>query len=112
MHSVIETPIFTKRADALLSRDERAELIRILATNPRQGDVIPGLGGVRKLRFAASGQGKRGGYRVIWYVADADTPVLALLLYGKTEQVDLTQEQKKAILGLIDQLKMARRKRR
>lgn len=61
MHSVIETPIFTKRADALLSRDERAELIRILATNPRQGDVIPGLGGVRKLRFAASGQGKRGG---------------------------------------------------
>ena len=100
MHSVIETPIFTKRADALLSRDERAELIRILATNPRQGDVIPGLGGVRKLRFAASGQGKRAGYRVILNVADAVTPVLALLLYGKPEQVDLTPAQQMTILGL------------
>lgn len=112
MHSVIETPIFTKRADALLSREERAELIRLLAENPRRGDVIPGLGGVRKMRFAASGMGKRGGYRVIWYVTDEETPVIALLLYGKNEQVDLTPEQKKAVLALAEQIKAASRKRK
>lgn len=101
MHSVIETPIFTKRADALLSREERAELIRLLAENPRQGDVIPGMGGARKMRFAGAGRGKRGGFRVIWYVAGDDTPILALLLYGKGDQVDMTPDQKRAFVSII-----------
>lgn len=62
MHSVIETPIFTKRADVLLSREERAELIRLLAENPRQGDVIPGTGGVRKLRIAEAGEAREAAF--------------------------------------------------
>ena len=49
MQSVAETSIFSRRADALLSRDERAELIALLATTPKAGDVIPGTGGIRKL---------------------------------------------------------------
>ncbi len=101
MHSVIETPIFTKRADALLSHEERAELIRVLAENPRAGDVIPGMGGARKMRFAGAGRGKRGGFRVVWYVADDNTPILALLLYGKGDQVDLTPDQKRAFVSII-----------
>ncbi|OUI86179.1 translation repressor RelE/RelB/StbE [Acetobacter sp. DmW_043] len=105
MHSVIETPIFTKRADALLSREERAELIRLLAENPRQGDIIPGTGGVRKLRFAGSGRGKRGGVRVIWYVASDRFPVYALLIYGKNEQDDLTPDQKKAMTSMAERIK-------
>lgn len=96
MHSVIETPIFTKR---------RAELIRLLAENPRQGDVIPGTGGVRKLRFAGSGRGKRGGVRVIWYVASDRIPVYALLIYGKNEQDDLTPDQKKAMTSMVERIK-------
>jgi len=68
VQSVVETPIFSRRADALLTRDERAELITTLASNPMAGDVIPGTGGVRKLRFGAGGRGKRGGVRVIYYV--------------------------------------------
>ncbi|MBB2173712.1 type II toxin-antitoxin system RelE/ParE family toxin [Gluconacetobacter asukensis] len=105
MHSVIETPIFTRRADALLTTEERAELIRMLAENPRVGDLIPGLGGIRKMRFAGSGRGKRGGYRVIWYVASERMPVMALLLYGKNEQADLTPEQKKSLAAMAEQLK-------
>lgn len=101
MHSVIETPIFTKRADALLTTEERHELIRVLAENPRSGDLIPGMGGARKMRFAGAGKGKRGGFRVIWYVAGNEMPVLALLLYGKGDQVDLTPEQKRAFVSLI-----------
>ena len=56
MHSVRETPIFTRRADALLSRQERFDLISLLANKPLAGEEIPGLGGVRKLRFAGGGR--------------------------------------------------------
>lgn len=105
MYSVIETPIFTKSADALLTIEERAELIRVLAANPRSGDLIPGLGGIRKMRFGASGRGKRGGYRVIWYVGSERIPVLALLIYGKNDQVDLTPDQKKALAAMAERLK-------
>lgn len=60
MHSVLETSIFTRRADALLSREERAELISELARNPFFGDLVPGLGGIRKMRFAAGAKEARG----------------------------------------------------
>jgi hypothetical protein len=65
VHSVLETPIFTRRADALLTREERAALIGALAVNPLAGELVPGLGGIRKLRFAAGGKGKRSAFRVI-----------------------------------------------
>ena len=94
MHSVLETSAFSRRADDLLSRVERDELVDTLARDPLAGDVIPGLGGVRKLRFAARGRGKSGGFRVIYYVLDANLPILALLLYGKNEQDDLSALQR------------------
>jgi len=59
--TVRETPIFGRRADALLSADEREELIAYLAENPLAGKVIKETGGVRKVRFAATGKGKSGG---------------------------------------------------
>lgn len=77
----------------------------MLAENPRGGDLIPGLGGIRKMRFAGSGRGKRGGVRVIWYVASERVPILALLIYGKNEQPDLSPEQRKAVLALVERMK-------
>ena len=53
MHSVLETSSFTQRADALLTREERASSVSTLARNLQAGDLIPGLGGIRKMRFAA-----------------------------------------------------------
>jgi hypothetical protein len=110
MHSVLETAIFTRRADALLSRDERAKLIATLASNPLAGDLVPQLGGIRKLRFAAGGQGKRGAFRVIYYVAQADQPVLALLIYGKNEQANPTPDQRRAMVAMIEGIKTRQRK--
>lgn len=52
------------------SEDDKRELIDFLAEDPMAGDLIPGTGGVRKLRFATSGRGKRGGARVIYYYLD------------------------------------------
>jgi hypothetical protein len=60
--SVAETPIFTRQTEKLFTEDEKRELIDFLAENPLAGDEIPGTGGVRKVRFAASGRGKRGGH--------------------------------------------------
>lgn len=61
LHAVLETTVFSRRADALLSAEERADFIGTLARDPYAGDLMPGLGGVRKLRFAPKARGKRGG---------------------------------------------------
>lgn len=68
MFSFIETRLFTKLVLEYLSDDEYSSLQKALTRNPDAGSVIPGSGGVRKLRWAAPGRGKRGGYRVIYYV--------------------------------------------
>ncbi len=60
---MVETSIFSRKADALLSSREWMDLITLLAWNPLTGDVVPGTGGVRKLRFAGGGRGKRGAFR-------------------------------------------------
>ena len=111
MHAVLETSVFSRRADALLSREERAELIETLARDPLAGDVIPGLGGVRKLRFAPKGRGKSGGFRVIYYVLADDLPILALLVYGKNEQVSPTPAQTRAIEAVVAEFKAAIKRR-
>jgi hypothetical protein len=90
MLTVVETSVFARRAEKLLSSEEHEELLPYLALNPEAGDEIPGTGGVRKVRFAAKGKGKSGGVRVIYYFFDEDIPLYAILLYGKNEQVNLT----------------------
>ena len=105
MQAVVETSIFSRQADALLSPDERAALIDTLARDPLAGDLIPGLGGVRKLRFAPKGRGKSGAFRVIYYVLTDDLPILALLLYGKNERSDLSPEQRKMVTALAAEMK-------
>ena len=75
-----------------------------IATNPQAGDVIQGLKGVRKIRFAFGGRGKRGGGRCIYLVlAIADSTYL-LLAYGKSKQTDLSPKQRKDILAFIEDL--------
>jgi len=101
----METSSFSRRADALLSREDRMELVDTLARAPLAGDLIPGLGGVRKLRFAPKGRGKRGGFRVIYYVLSDEIPILALLLYAKNEQDDMSSGQRKMVMALVAEIK-------
>jgi putative transcriptional regulator len=65
--TVVETPGFLRDATAALSAEERTEMISFLAANPDAGDIMPGTGGTRKLRWRAQGRGTRGGVRVIYY---------------------------------------------
>jgi mRNA-degrading endonuclease RelE of RelBE toxin-antitoxin system len=98
----IETSLFTRLVDDYLSLDEFAALQWELAGRPDIGDVIPGSGGVRKMRWAGSGRGKRGGLRIIYYWRTAAGQIVLLTLYGKNEAADLTPLQLKAIKREIE----------
>lgn len=113
--TVVETGVFSRRAEKLLTAEEREALVDYLAENPEAGDEIEGTGGVRKLRYAAKGKGKSGGVRVIYYYYTDEIPLFALLVYGKNERADLTPEQRKVVSGMAAAIKgraKARRERR
>jgi hypothetical protein len=112
MLTVVETSIFARRAEKLLSAEEREELLLYLAVNPEAGDEIPGTGGVRKVRFAAKGKGKSGGVRVIYYFFDEEHPLYAILLYGKNEQVNLTPDQMREFAAFASTIKAAAKARK
>ena len=111
MQTVVETPVFIRRAEKLLSEDEHAELIAFLASDPEAGDEIVGTGGVRKVRYGAKGKGKSGGVRVIYYFYDQDMPIYALLVYGKNERADLTAKQRKAVAAFAAAIQVMRKRK-
>ncbi|HEX6190135.1 MAG TPA: hypothetical protein VFZ40_18800 [Pyrinomonadaceae bacterium] len=84
-----------------------------LMLNPEAGDLIPGTGGLRKLRFADKrrGKGKRGGLRVIYYWWDSGSQFWLFTAYDKDEMSDLTAAQRKALKEMIKKELEARRKR-
>ena len=83
MFSFIETRLFTKLVLDYLSDEEYSALQEALMRAPEAGPVIPGSGGVRKLRWGAPGRGKRGGYRIIYYVRRAHGIIWMLTMYPK-----------------------------
>jgi len=99
---IIETPIFTRRIQAILS-DEEYRLLQIhLVKKPDVGKVIPGSGGLRKLRWSARGHGRRGGIRVIYFWFTSKDTILLLFTYSKSEQDDLTSEQLRQLRKVIE----------
>jgi hypothetical protein len=92
--SVIETPEFLAAARRLMDEDECGLLVDYLAHNPLAGDLVPGTGGVRKLRWALEGRGKRGGARVVYYYHSAAMPIFALTAYAKNERADISQSDR------------------
>jgi mRNA-degrading endonuclease RelE of RelBE toxin-antitoxin system len=83
LFSFIETRLFTKLVLEYLSDEDYSGLQQVLARDPEAGPVIPGSGGVRKLRWPAPGRGKRGGYRVIYYVRREHGVIWMLTIYPK-----------------------------
>ena len=83
MLSFIETRLFTKLVNEHLSDEEYARLQEVLIRDPETGDLIPGSGGVRKVRWGVKGRGKRGGIRVIYYARTRQGQIWMLTLYAK-----------------------------
>jgi hypothetical protein len=99
---IIETPIFTRRIQAVLS-EEGYRLLQIqLLNKPDSGKIIRGSGGLRKLRWSAGGHGKRGGIRVIYYWFVSHDTLLLLFAYPKSKQEELTPEQLKQLKKVVE----------
>jgi hypothetical protein len=94
MHTVVETPPYLADAERIFSAEERTAIVDAVSDDPRCGVVIPGTGGVRKLRVAASGRGKRGGARVIYLFGGDSLPVFLLAVFAKNEKSDLSRAER------------------
>lgn len=105
MHTVVETPVFIRSARQAGVTEEEIDAIKaFLAYSPDAGDEMPGTGGARKLRFAARGKGKSGGYRVITFYSGETIPVFLLDIYAKGEKIDLSQSEKNELRKILADL--------
>ena len=102
--TVVETAEFQRQASTVFSADEVKDLITHLAYNPTAGNVMRGTGGVRKLRWAASGRGKRGGARVIYFYHNDTLPVFLFSTFAKAARSDLSQAQRNQLKGIVSKI--------
>ena len=98
--TVVETPEFLAAARKIMDDAERASLVGYLAQNPLSGEVVPGTGGVRKVRWALPGRGKSGGARVIYFFHDETLPLFALTAYAKSVRSNLSQAERNELRRL------------
>jgi hypothetical protein len=94
MQAVVETPPYLADAAHLFTEEERAAVVDQVAVDPRRGVLIPGSGGIRKLRFGFGGRGKRGGARIIYLFGGDDVPVFLLAVFAKNQKADLTPAER------------------
>lgn len=99
----IETPVFTKLITKLISSEDYHLLQLQLSIRPESGDLIKGSGGIRKVRWAESGRGKRGGIRVIYYFIKEDDQIYMLYAYPKSKKDDLSADQLKQLKQLVEE---------
>ncbi len=102
MFSFIETRLFSRLVGEYLSDDEYASLQKTLIANPQAGTLIPGSGGVRKIRWAVRGRGKRGGVRVIYYAKIREGVIWMLTIYAKNIAEDIPAHVLRKIKEEID----------
>ena len=99
----IELPAFERHRAEYLDEDSFRDLQLLLMSTPDAGDVIPGTGGLRKMRFAdvRRSKGKRGGLRLIYYWWDTGSQFWLFTIFDKNEMSDLTPAQRKALKEMI-----------
>lgn len=97
----IYTPLFDRTAQGLLDDEAMRQVENILLVEPRTGDLVARTGGVRKLRAALPGRGKRGGARVVYLYVEVRARLYFLLAYRKNQQLDLTAHDKRALRMMV-----------
>lgn len=102
MLTVIETPTFSRLAADHWAEDERDKFVTWIAQNPESGDVIPGSGGCRKVRWTRKGMGKRGGVRIIYFNRLANGEIWLLLIYAKNVRDNIPGQVLKLIKEEIE----------
>ena len=99
----IESNLFTKNIRLYLTDNEYAKFQWNLAFNPTEGDVIPGTGGLRKIRWVTKGRGKRGGIRIIYYYKNLKDQIWLLTVYTKSEVENISVSD---LLKIKEELKL------
>jgi hypothetical protein len=112
LHTVVTFRAFERDALAAMSVADYEALVDHLAANPTAGDLIPGAGGARKLRWRATGRGKRGGVRAITFYSGTDMPVFMLACYAKSEKSILNEREKRELRTILTAIKETYRRRR
>lgn len=102
MFTFVETRLFSRLVHDYLSDDEYAALQRHLSDSPESGDVVPGTGGVRKVRWAVKGRGKRGGVRVVYVARVAKDVIWLLTIYAKNEVENISAKALRKIREEIE----------
>ena len=102
MFTVIETPVFSRKVEDLLSDNEREDFAVFISQNPTAGSVVRGSGGVRKVRWVRPGTGKSGGVRVIYYNQLQHEEIWLLTLYAKNERSTIPAHELKLIKEAIE----------
>jgi hypothetical protein len=103
MFTIIETPLFQRQWPLYWHEEERGEFAAFLAAHPEAGDVVPGSGGIRKVRWSRAGSGKSGGVRVIYFTRTSAGELVLLTLYAKSRLDNLTGPQLKEIRRALEQ---------
>ena len=102
---IVRTGLYLRQMKRLgASSTDMGRLEAEIAVNPQAGDVIPGLMGLRKIRFALGNKGKRGGGRAVYFLMVSDDVAVMIFAYAKYAQEDLTTEQRKAALALLKEM--------
>ena len=99
--TIVETAWFTRQILDAMDDDDYAEFQWHLVRNPSAGDLIPGGGGLRKIRWKAPGRGKRGSFRLIYYWAVSEETILMLYMYPKNEREDLRKDQLRQLVDFV-----------
>jgi RelE toxin of RelEB toxin-antitoxin system len=101
MQTVVETPSYLADAERLFSLNERKAIVDRLAADPTCGVVIPGGGGIRKVRFGFGARGKSGGARIVYLFSGTDLPVFILTVFAKNEKANLSVSERNALGKMV-----------
>jgi hypothetical protein len=103
--TIAETTVFRRFVESEWTEAEYTAFIRFIAYQPDAGDLVPGTGGLRKVRWSKPGAGKRGGVRVIYFYHDPEMPLFLLIGYAKGDQADLSSAQRKRLSEIMQAIK-------
>ena len=104
VQTVVETPTYLAIANKLFSEEERADIVALVAADPKCGDVIRGTGGFRKVRVARKGMGKSGGARVVYIWRNERFPVFLITVFPKNEKENLSMAERNALKKRADSI--------
>ena len=102
---IFTTKVYERTIRKLTTADNRKAMETAIAANPLAGPVIPGTGGIRKIRWAGSGRGKRGGIRTIYFFHAGPEAIYLLTAYAKADREDLSPADRKAWSKLVAAIK-------